>query len=53
MIQACITECVDDAPQSIPDACMDCIYTYSQACSDLFGMCFIDDGPCDVAQQQP
>jgi hypothetical protein len=32
---------------------MDCVYTYSQMCTDLFQTCFVNQGPCDVDEPQP
>lgn len=33
-VDACIEDCAPDVP-ALPDECIDCIYTYSQSCSDL------------------
>lgn len=33
-IDACVDECAGELP-ALPDECVDCIYTYSQSCSDL------------------
>jgi hypothetical protein len=52
-VQSCITECIDDAPTTIPDECLECVYTFSQTCADLFTTCFVNDGPCDVSDPQP
>ena len=46
--QSCTTECIGEVTFTIPDACLDCVYTYSQTCADLFGLCFDDDQPCDL-----
>lgn len=51
-VQSCTTECTDEVTFTIPDACLDCVYTYSQTCSDLFATCFVDQGPCDIEDQQ-
>ncbi len=50
--EECVAECVDEAPP-IPDACLDCVYTYSQTCGALLEQCFEEDQPCDIEQQQP
>ena len=49
-INACIDDCVTDTPSAPPQACVDCVYQYSQSCGDLFSEC-ID--ACTPQQPQP
>ncbi len=44
----CVEECTPEVP-ALPDDCIDCIYTYSQSCSDL-DRC---EPMCDQPQPQP
>jgi hypothetical protein len=46
-VDTCVAGCVADMP-SVSDECVECIYTYSQSCTDLFAQC---DDPC--TQPQP
>jgi hypothetical protein len=49
-VEACIVECVDDIQQiTLPPACVECVYTYSQTCGDLFQQC-IESDLCDPQQ---
>lgn len=36
---ACVDTCVTNAPSTISDDCITCIYTYSQSCGDLESQC--------------
>jgi hypothetical protein len=51
-VNACIEECVMDVPATLPQACVDCVYQYSQTCGDLFEQC-IESDLCDSQQPQP
>ena len=46
IVSACIEQCVPVVPTTLPDGCIDCIYQYSQSCSDL-------EAKCEPACQQP
>lgn len=35
----CVDKCVQTAPATISDDCINCIYTYSQSCGDLLPQC--------------
>ena len=43
----CVAECIPDVPAMLPDDCINCIYQYSQSCSDLEAHC---EAACDVQQ---
>jgi hypothetical protein len=50
-VELCVTMCIAQAPAMIPDACLDCVYQYSQSCTNLFQQCFAQDMACDEPQQ--
>jgi len=47
LVEECIADCVPDVPVTLPDGCIDCIYQYSQSCSDLESHC---EAACDPPQ---
>ncbi|HEY5926979.1 MAG TPA: hypothetical protein VIV11_35070 [Kofleriaceae bacterium] len=50
-IELCVEECTEDiAPLSLPDACVECVYQYSQSCGDFEAHC---EAACDQPQPQP
>jgi hypothetical protein len=52
-VDACIADCVDDIGSvTLPAECVDCVYTHSQTCGDLFTECIQSD-LCDPEQPQP
>lgn len=50
LVNACIDNCVPNVPTTLSDACVMCVYQYSQTCSDL-NMCVED--ACQQPQPQP
>jgi hypothetical protein len=50
---ACIEDCVPNVPTTLPDSCLECIYQYSQSCSDLELHCEDACDPPQPPQPQP
>jgi hypothetical protein len=47
LVTECVADCVPNVPADLPDACVDCVYQYSQTCGSLFAQCFGNGQPCD------
>lgn len=40
-LESCITDDCLPAVPAVSDACLDCVYTYSQTCGELFNQCLV------------